>query len=793
MSRAFFLVLFFLPLFSFSQQFIIKGTVKDGADDTRLVGVKVVIDTTGGTMTDGEGNYSLKVKPGKHHLDFFLTNYQNEAREIKIEANGEEEITLDVTMTEEGHNLNAVVISASQYEKNLAEETVSIDIIDKSLFKNNNATNLGEAVNKSVGVQVQDEQITIRGGSGYAYGVGSRTAVLVDNMSFASADLGEAQLKQAPLENTEQVEVVKGAASVIYGSSALNGVVNMITAWPTKPIATEISMFSGIYGNPPRPELNWWDSLGWRNFSGMSFSHQRKMENFDLILGGNLNLVNSYLEKADEGRVRFSFKTRYRHPTIKGMSFGMNGAVMRENSGRFFLPVDVDSNAYKFGDGSTDRYLRTNLDPHFVWLTDGGTKHRVLIRYLNVFRFGNGGDVSASSNAFNFDYQYQKRWAEKYVLTAGLPFGFGVSRSNLFPGTRYTVNGAVYVQAEAKFGRFNVTGGVRYEGNAVLQPNLPDSLNTDSIQTAQATIPVFRSGINYRFGKATFFRASLGQAYRLPSVGERFITASSGVLNVIPNPGLLPEKGWSFEFGIKQGLKISKWMGFLDFAAFWNEYDNFVEYRFGNYVPNPIPPGSNPFDFIGLKPFNLPKSRVAGFEGSIYGKGYLGPIEVRTLMGYTYTYPGDLQRDSAQQDPGIFLKNMFTSLFQRQQEILDLSDPLNPKVTQSSGILNYRTRHLVKGDIEFFWKRYSFGYTVFYGSYPERIDPEFFLAVKGLAAYSAAHVKGDWVHGIRFGYNVSGKCKVGFIVKNLFNRFYSVRPGKAEAPLNYTLQLNFNL
>ena len=63
-------------------------------------------------------------------------------------------------MTEDMERLNVTIISASRYEKNIAEETVSVNVVDKDFLENTNSRDIGEAINQTAGVQVQDGQIS---------------------------------------------------------------------------------------------------------------------------------------------------------------------------------------------------------------------------------------------------------------------------------------------------------------------------------------------------------------------------------------------------------------------------------------------------------------------------------------------------------------------------------------------------------------------------------------------------------------------------------------------------------
>ena len=79
-----------------------------------------------------------------------------------------------------------------------------------------------------------DGQANIRGGSGWSYGAGTRVLVMVDDMPLISGDAGQVQWNLIATENVNQVEIIKGASSALYGSSALNGIINIRTDYTKK-------------------------------------------------------------------------------------------------------------------------------------------------------------------------------------------------------------------------------------------------------------------------------------------------------------------------------------------------------------------------------------------------------------------------------------------------------------------------------------------------------------------------------------------------------------------------------
>ena len=92
---------------------------------------------------------------------------------------------------------------------------------------------------------------------------------------YLSPDAGNIKWQFLPLENISQVEIIKGASSVLYGSSALNGIINFRTADATNIPKTQFFAETGIYGKPKNKNWVWWDSP--RIFSDFSFSHLQKI------------------------------------------------------------------------------------------------------------------------------------------------------------------------------------------------------------------------------------------------------------------------------------------------------------------------------------------------------------------------------------------------------------------------------------------------------------------------------------------------------------------------------------
>ena len=87
-----------------------------------------------------------------------------------------------VTLVPQAEVLDAVVVTASIMGSTVQEETVPVTVLKPYLAENGNALDLKGLVSKTPGVSIMDDQVSIRGGSGYAYGVGSRVQLLLDDL-----------------------------------------------------------------------------------------------------------------------------------------------------------------------------------------------------------------------------------------------------------------------------------------------------------------------------------------------------------------------------------------------------------------------------------------------------------------------------------------------------------------------------------------------------------------------------------------------------------------------------------
>lgn len=795
-------VLFFLCLFLctpvfFAQSFI-KGKVIDQQTKEAIPGV-IIASGNKNTLSNVEGDFTLTVDSGKQLLIGSMTGYKTWKKEINLAD--KDTLLIGIELETTNQVLDEVVVSAGKYEQKLSDVTVSMEVIKPDLLQSKAVAQLDQIMSQVPSVYITDSQVSIRGGSGYSYGAGSRVLMLVDDMPMISADAADIKWNYVAIENMEQMEVIKGAASALYGSSALNGVINMRTKYARDIPETQITTYTGMYGNPQNRAWAWWKRSNQSNpsYEGTTFSHAQKFKQLDVVIGGQLFNDDGYRYAANEQRIRANANLRYNFKKIPGLAVGVNGTIMDDKGGLFFI-WKSDSLALNPATDSAGNptsiqvydNMKMNVDPYATYTNE---KIGRLSLRTRTFVTNNHNNKNQESRAvLNYrELQWQKRFDGQLNISSGLVEMEQLVQSAAIFGYHHGMNLAFYTQADKKFfGRLTASVGARAEYYKV------DTAETrggffflnDIKKTNLPVQPVFRAGLNYQVMEYTFLRASFGQGYRFPSAAEKYISTSVSALNILPNSSLQPERGWSAELGVKHGFKVSKFQGFIDVAGFMTQYYNMIDFVFTydtagksaaiNNANNPL---QALFGYAGFQSHNFGRAQITGIDVSLNGTGKIGPVQVNLLTGYTFTNPINPDFNPKKDTMGSVLTN----------------------------VLRYRNKTLFKNDIQLMWKGVAIGWSTRYSSFMENIDKRFvepliyermnpstaeyykakYYILPGLREYRAKHNKGDWINDFRIGYQLNAHLKLSFLINNILNHAFMSRPGFIEPPRTFIVQAAF--
>lgn len=753
--KIYFLLLVLLPFQIICQSTTIQ--VLDQSLNEPLIGATILYEG-GNAVTDIDGRFVYSSNKYPNSIIVSFIGYNDKTIYIKSIKDIPETIYLSDNLV-----LETMTVTASKYQRRLSESTVSVDVLKPELIANTNAITIDDALDKVSGVQMVDGQANIRGGSGYSYGAGSRVMLLIDDMPALQADAGFPNWGDIPVENIDQVEIVKGASSSLYGSAALNGIINIRTGTPTNVPRTQITAAYTQYDNYQDTAKNWAGDTARYTYM-LSAVHKQKFGKLDFVGNGFYNKEESFLRDTRDSRYRLGIKLKYR---LSDKAFiTLNTLVNKGKDSDFFIWEDGEGGAVNPFAGSVaeSEVFRYFIDPSFNIEDKYGNNHKLLTRYHRIENRNSGNQSNFSTTRYG-EYQFQKNIDSLDVLlTTGVVGSHSSTDAELFGDTTFTTKVfAYYAQLEKKLGKLNLSGGLRYEYN---QQNTPEEFNGLTIPDGKIVAGrwIGRLGASYEYMPYSSVRASWGQGFRFPTITERFITTTFGIFQIVANPDLIPEAGWTAELGVKQGFKLGAFKGFVDGALFTSAYQDMMEFTFGFGPPTFRPTFTSK---------NVGNTKINGLEVSLLGTVEIGSLFISGFGGYTYidpTYSNYVNNDSLQ---------------------YGLSDTIN--------VLKYRSKHNGKIDIQTDYKNFSFGVSYIVSSHVVNIDAVLegrgfesfeFPDLLGVKAYRERNNSGwdRWDIRVSYKYN---DFKFSLIVANLMNKEYTVRPALLEAPRSFTFRMDY--
>lgn len=725
-------------------QSIVRGKIYDKNTLEPLPGVYLIYENRQGTTTDDDGHFFIRPDTGRMDITFRLIGYKSANKSIDIRLN--DTIELNIGLETDIQEIGQIVVSANKTEQKIAELTVSMDVIKTADFLKTHITDAQELINKTSGIEVLDGQASIRGGSGFSYGVGSRVLALIDGLPVLSPDAGNIKWQFLPLENISQVEVIKGASSVLYGSSALNGIVNFRTADPSNVPLTQFFAETGVYDKPRNKNWVWWNSP--RLFSNISVSNLQKIGKTDFGLGIYMLADNGYRKFNDQKLGRISIRLKHHSDKVKGIIYGLNLNSGYTAKRDFILWENADNGALK-QDTSTVTLVHGTffaLDPYLSFDKAGRFRHDLRIRFqISDTRFPVRKENNSDAYSLYAEYQLFCKLAQFMNITTGISENLSEIISNFY-GDHKGLNVAVFTQFEVNpLPRLKMVAGLRIEQNSLDRKR-------------DRTVPIFRTGINYQLAEHTFLRASFGEGYRYPSIAEKYASTTLGSVKIFPNPYVQPESGWSSEAGIKQGVLLGNINGQVDMSVFFLQNRNLIEYPFGSY-PDPVTGISG----LGFRADNVEQARVYGYETELILNRTLRNISTTFTGGYTYIYPVEFNQ----------ITNKGTDIY-----------------------LKYRRKHSVKINLNTSYKKIDAGLSLYYKSKILSIDNVFTdettreSILPGFYDYWVKKNRGYFLLDANLGYLMNKYLSLSLAIKNLTNTEYMGRPGDIQPQRNYSIRLS---
>ena len=246
-------VLLFTSSILYGQGYSISGTVSSKNDPLPYANV-ILKGIKKGTLTNKEGAFKIENLPsGRYTIEVSFTGYKSTIQELNL-SNKNIKINLSL---DEFSSLDEVVITGSRTFKRKVDSPVIVNILNSTALENVQACNLSEGLKFQPGLRVETDcqtcnytQLRMNGlGGGYSQ-------ILINGRPIFSPLTGMYGLEQIPVNMIERIETIRGGGSTLYGSSAIGGVVNVITKTPKENSFNVNSTYQNIKGSSDDYILN---------------------------------------------------------------------------------------------------------------------------------------------------------------------------------------------------------------------------------------------------------------------------------------------------------------------------------------------------------------------------------------------------------------------------------------------------------------------------------------------------------------------------------------------------------
>ncbi|CAN5359834.1 TonB-dependent vitamin B12 receptor [soil metagenome] len=450
-----------------------------------------------------------------------------------------------------------VVVTATRSPLATERSPSAVSVITGAQLRAQGITSVSDALRQVPGLAVVQTgsyggatSLFIRGGE-------SKFAkVLIDGVPVNDAG-GAFDFSSLSTDNLDRIEIVRGPASVLYGSDAMAGVVQLFTVQGTAGMHGDVAARAGGYGSLDA-------DAALRGANGViSYSAAAARHATDGIQSFNSayrQTVGSALVSARNSQADASLSVRYSDNTLHFPTDG-SGLVVDSNAvhGDDRLSVGVDA-GYRLTPGAEIRVALASFDTHGVTTDEPNSAGDVNGYYYSTPEKSRrrSADIRVAlalpaASTLTVGAQVEREWRDDSHTTDN----FGGSDT---PSQKRRTSGVYAQLLAAPIGSMTTTIGGRFEHNEQFGDFL-----------------TYRVAASAPLTEGTRVRASLGTAFREPTFLENF-----GGAFVIGNPALSPEHAVSFDAGIEQHIGSELTFGI---TGFQNTFRDLIDYRYVASAP----------------------------------------------------------------------------------------------------------------------------------------------------------------------------------------------------------------
>ncbi len=542
-----------------------------------------------------------------------------------------------ISVTAENVDLGDISITATKTKRKVSDVPASIEVITQKDIQNSVANSADELLKEVSGIDLKhsmgilssgtSNKVVMRGFGGTTEG---RVLLLIDGVPMNDLYGGDLEWNKIPVSNIQRIEVVKGATSALYGSGAMGGVINIITKNPTNEVKTNIALSYGSMDT----KIASLSSMGKEGKVGFLISGERATSD-----GYNPETpAHTKPYTLDKGVERDNFNIKLTYDIDATSSAFISGSYYdNETTGTLaidnYVPYYQEHKTYTAGykkkfENDNELSLKVFLKDEYSDY-DSANSTKTAVQYESSSTNDDRGGIVQLTIPYTEDPMFGTS-----TLVTGIDFRQGkIDRFNDY------VDGSdkeIKIQGSQKYIGFFLQDEIFINNNWIINiggrydfwknydgHGYDSSLPTPDTYYNSTTTNGFspKIGIVNHLTENTSLRASVGSAYRAPTLSDLYNTFVSGSRIWYGNPDLEPEKVISYEVGFDHTIFDE---GKLSITAYQNDAKDFF------YYITSVPPDG--YTAAQTKT-NVGKVKIQGIE---IDASYPFTDQIHAFANYTY-------------------------------------------------------------------------------------------------------------------------------------------------------------
>lgn len=590
-------ILFIFSFYSYSQT-TISGQISSNNESLPYATIYIK-ELKKGTTSNENGQFVFKdITNGTYTLQFSFTGYKPVRKLIIINNQPKIEVNCEL---QEANTLNEIVVTGTLKPVSRLETPVPVEVISASFLKQNPTSNVFDALQNVNGLRPQNNCNVCNTGDIRINGLdGPYTMVTIDGMPIVSA-LGTVYgLSGIPNSMIEKIEVVKGAASTLYGSEAVGGLINIITKKPQNTSLFSADVFSTSWLEH-NIDLGYKLKIGKKadaligvNYFNYNNPIDNNNDNFTDVALQNRISVFSKWDFNRKSEKEFSLVSRYLYEDRWGGEMQWNSGF---RGGEDVYGESIYTSRYELL-GKYQLPVSEKMYLQFSWISHNQNSV-----------YGNSTFLANQKIAFG-QYLWDKN-LKNHSLLFGSAFRYQYYNDNT-PATTNSNNATIYslfLQDDIQFS--NKTGtliGLRYDYNS-----------------AHGVIFTPRVAFKFKPTPNDILRLNFGTGFRVVNLFTEDHQSLSGAREVVLIENLEPETSYNINLNYLKKFQLNN-LGVLNLEmASWYTY--FTNKIFANYDLNP-----NQVIYDNLNGY----SKIFGLSTNV---DWITPFGLKATLGASYFDP----------------------------------------------------------------------------------------------------------------------------------------------------------